>query len=44
MSGRAPYGLYQPLDVQIWYRIKRPQPDAIEKIDLPQTATAQPLT
>ena len=27
-----------------WFRIKTPQPDSIEKIDLPQTAIAQPLT
>ncbi len=25
-----------------WFRIKRPQPDSIQKIDLPQTAIAQP--
>jgi multidrug efflux pump len=27
-----------------WFRIKRPQPDSIQKIDVPQTAIAQPLT
>jgi len=27
-----------------WFRIKRPQPDSIQKIELPQTAIAQPLT
>ena len=28
----------------IWFRIKSPQPDSIKRIDLPQTAIAQPLT
>ena len=27
-----------------WFRIKTPQPDSVQKIDLPQTAIAQPLT
>jgi multidrug efflux pump subunit AcrB len=27
-----------------WFRIKTPQPDSIQKIDLPQTAIGQPLT
>jgi multidrug efflux pump subunit AcrB len=27
-----------------WFRIKRPQPDSIQKMDLPQTAIVQPLT
>jgi multidrug efflux pump subunit AcrB len=27
-----------------WFRIKRPQPDSIQKMDLAQTAIAQPLT
>jgi multidrug efflux pump subunit AcrB len=27
-----------------WFRIKRPRPDSIQKIDLPQTAIAQPVT
>jgi multidrug efflux pump subunit AcrB len=27
-----------------WFRIKSPQPDSLQKIDLPHTALAQPLT
>jgi multidrug efflux pump subunit AcrB len=36
--------IFLPALYVIWFRIKRPQPDSIQKIDLTQTAIAQPLT
>jgi hypothetical protein len=36
--------IFLPALYVIWHRIKRPQPDSIQKIDLPQTAIVQPLT
>jgi multidrug efflux pump subunit AcrB len=36
--------IFLPALYVIWHRIKRPQPDSIHKIDLPQTVAAQPLT
>jgi multidrug efflux pump subunit AcrB len=36
--------IFLPALYVTWFRIKRPQPDSIEKIDLPQAAIAQPLT
>jgi multidrug efflux pump len=36
--------VFLPALYVIWHRIKRPQPDSIQKIDLPQVAIAQPLT
>jgi multidrug efflux pump len=36
--------IFLPALYVIWHRIKRPQPDSIQKIDLPHTAVAQPLT
>ena len=36
--------IFLPVLYVIWHRIKRPQPDSIQKIDLPHTAIAQPLT
>ena len=36
--------IFLPALYVIWQRIKRPQPDSIRRIDLPQTAIAQPLT
>jgi len=36
--------IFLPALYVIWHRVKRPQPDSIQKIDLPQTAVAQPLT
>jgi multidrug efflux pump len=36
--------IFLPALYVIWFRIKSPQPASIEKIDLPQTAIAQPLT
>jgi multidrug efflux pump len=36
--------IFLPALYVIWFRIKRPQPDSSQKIELPQTAIAQPLT
>jgi hypothetical protein len=36
--------IFLPALYVIWFRIKAPQPDSIQKIDLAQTAIAQPLT
>ena len=36
--------VFLPALYVIWFRIKSPQPDSIQKLDLPQTAIAQPLT
>jgi multidrug efflux pump subunit AcrB len=36
--------IFLPALYVIWHRIERPQPDSIQKIDLPQTAIVQPLT
>ena len=36
--------VFLPALYVIWHRVKRPQPDSTQKIDLPQTAIAQPLT
>ena len=36
--------IFLPALYVIWHRIKRPQPDSIQKMDLAQTAIAQPLT
>ena len=36
--------IFLPALYVIWHRIKRPQPDSIQKSDLAQIAIAQPLT
>jgi multidrug efflux pump subunit AcrB len=36
--------IFLPALYVAWFRIKRPQPDSIQNIDLPQTTIAQPLT
>jgi multidrug efflux pump subunit AcrB len=36
--------IFLPALYVTWFRIKRPQPDSIQKLDLPQTAIVQPLT
>ena len=36
--------IFLPALYVIWFRIKRPQPGSIQKIDLPQTAIAQHVT
>lgn len=35
--------IFLPALYVAWFRIKRPQPESSQKIDLPQTAIAQPL-
>jgi multidrug efflux pump len=36
--------VFLPALYVIWHRVKRPQPDSIQKVGLPQAAIAQPLT
>jgi PAS domain S-box-containing protein len=36
--------IFLPALYVIWHRIKRPQPDSLQKVDLAQTAIAQPVS